>query len=106
METWVPVPEGSGFGARNLPYGVFSRRGELPRVGVAIGEYVLDLAELATAELLADRRWFAAGLLNRFMAGGPAGWEPARGPPTAPLADGAEPRQVEPPLPPPAHVQL
>ena len=78
MSTWVPVPDGSGFGPAALPYGVFSQRGELPRVGVAIGEHVLDLAELAGAGLLADRRWFAAGSLNVFMAVGRAVWEATR----------------------------
>jgi fumarylacetoacetase len=76
--SWVPVPEDSGFGVNNLPYGVFSRRGELPRVGVAIGDHVLDLAELATAGMVADRRWFAAGTLNGFMAAGRAVWQPTR----------------------------
>jgi fumarylacetoacetase len=78
MSTWVPVPDGSGFGVNNLPYGVFSQRGELPRVGVAIGEQVLDLAELAAAGLLADRRWFAAGTLNGFMSAGRAVWDATR----------------------------
>jgi fumarylacetoacetase len=78
MSTWVPVEDGSGFGVNNLPYGVFSQRGELPRVGVAIGEYVLDLSEIAAAGLLADRRWFAAGSLNGFMAAGRAVWQPTR----------------------------
>jgi fumarylacetoacetase len=76
--TWVPIPEGCGFGIANLPYGIFSRRGELPRVGVAIGEYVLDLADAARAGLLVDRRWFAAGTLNAFMTAGRGVWLPTR----------------------------
>ncbi len=98
MNTWVPVPDGSGFGVSNLPYGVFSHRGELPRVGVAIGEQVLDLAELAGAGLLADRRWFAAGSLNAFMAAGRAVWQPTRDRIMTLLTDTAYQAQVEPHL--------
>src|SRR3954465_4684160 len=98
MSTWVPVPEGSGFGVNNLPYGVFSHRGELPRVGVAIGEHVLDLAELAGAGLLADRRWVAAGSLTAFMAAGRAVWQPTRDRLITLLTDTAYQAQVEPHL--------
>src|SRR5438067_2278269 len=41
--TWAPVPEGSGFGIDNLPYGVFAPSGGGARVGVRIGGHVLDL---------------------------------------------------------------
>jgi fumarylacetoacetase len=45
--SWVPVPAGSPFPVQNLPYGVFAGAGEdRPRIGVAIGDYVLDLAVL------------------------------------------------------------
>ena len=43
MSTWVDGAAGSLFDVDNLPYGVFSRRGEEPRVGVRIGDQVLDL---------------------------------------------------------------
>lgn len=51
--TWVPVPEGSHFPIQNLPYGVYLHpETEEERVGVAIGEHVLDLLELAEEGLL------------------------------------------------------
>jgi fumarylacetoacetase len=106
MNTWVPVLDGSAFGVNNLPYGVFGRRGELPRVGVAIGDHVLDLAELATAGLLADRRWFAAGSLNAFMAAGRAVWQPTRERIITLLTDVSYREQVEPHLFPLADVEL
>ncbi|MFB9839031.1 fumarylacetoacetase [Actinoallomurus acaciae] len=106
MRTWVPVPEGSGFGVNNLPYGVFSQRGELPRVGVAIGEHVLDLAELAGAGLLADRRWFAAGSLNFFMAAGRSVWQPTRDRIITLLTDISYRDEVEPALYPMSDVEL
>ena len=40
---------GRAFDADHLPYGVFARAGEQPRVGVRIGDHVLDLAPLAAA---------------------------------------------------------
>ena len=48
LRSFVPVAADSHFPIQNLPYGVFARRGEdTPRIGVAIGEMVLDLALLA-----------------------------------------------------------
>jgi fumarylacetoacetase len=90
----------------NLPYGVFSQRGELPRVGVAIGEQVLDLAELAAAGLLADRRWFAAGSLNSFMAAGRSVWQPTRDRIITLLTDISYRDEVEPALYPMSDVEL
>ncbi|MDQ3432070.1 MAG: fumarylacetoacetase [Actinomycetota bacterium] len=69
-ETWVEVPEGSPFTAANLPYGVFSRPGEPPRVGVAIGDHVLDVST-CRVPYAADLR---VGSLNPFMSRGRAAW--------------------------------
>jgi fumarylacetoacetase len=70
--TWVPVPEGSGYGLDHLPYGVFAPPGTLPRVGVRIGDHVLDLAAA-----LGDFEFTQPGL-NAFMARGPEAWDDAR----------------------------
>ena len=44
LRSWVPVPEDSEFPIQNLPYGVFSTESVTkPRVGVAIGDHILDL---------------------------------------------------------------
>jgi len=51
VSSWVPVPEGSGFPLENLPYGVFDA-GIGRRIGVAIGEHVVDLYALADAGLV------------------------------------------------------
>jgi fumarylacetoacetase len=40
----VPVPAGSDFTIDNLPYGAFWTPAERRRVGVAIGEHILDLS--------------------------------------------------------------
>jgi fumarylacetoacetase len=43
MTTWAPIPEGSEFPIENLPFGVFRLRDDEPRVGVRIGDHVVDL---------------------------------------------------------------
>ena len=56
-----------------LPYGVFSLPGQSPRVGVAIGDRVLDVgAALAHGEV--DPAVFAQPSLNAFLATGPQAW--------------------------------
>ena len=62
---------GSLFDVDNLPYGVFSRGGEEPRVGVRIGDLVLDVAPVAAAEMLDVHHVFEEPSLNPLMAEGP-----------------------------------
>ena len=59
------------FGRETLPYGVFSVDGSAPRIGVAVDEGVLDLAEHLGRE-------FATGSLNGFMAQGRDRWTDVR----------------------------
>ena len=68
------------FPLQNLPYGVFSVKGQSPRVGVAIGDQILDLAALDDAGLLpaAAKGTFAGATLNRFIALGKPAWTEAR----------------------------
>ncbi|MGO4305519.1 fumarylacetoacetase [Cupriavidus sp. RAF12] len=77
------------FPLQNLPYGIFSANGQSPRVGVAIGAYVLDLAALDDAGLLpvAAKGAFAEGSLNRFIALGKPVWTETRVRLTALLSD-------------------
>lgn len=83
LTSWVDVSPDSDFPIQNLPYGVFQRPGAASVVGVAIGDYVLDLAALHEAGLFADTRFagenvFARQSLNAFMAKGRAAWTEAR----------------------------
>jgi len=85
--SWVAsaAPGGTDFPLQNLPFGVFRRRGaeEAWRVGVAIGELVLDVPACAAAvaftglaaEAAAD---CAAPALNALMARGRAHWTALR----------------------------
>ncbi|WP_329048751.1 fumarylacetoacetase [Amycolatopsis sp. NBC_01488] len=70
--TTIDIPAGSPFGVANLPYGVFSVGGDAPRVGVRVGDSVLDLA-LALGDDV-----FAAPTLNPFMAQGHDRWVAVR----------------------------
>ena len=76
--SWLDVPADSPFPVQNLPYGVFSPVDEQPRVGVAIGDDVLDLAPLAAAEGLDGGHVFESATLNAFMALGRPAWTAVR----------------------------
>jgi fumarylacetoacetase len=84
LRSFVAVPAESHFPIQNLPFGVFRRRAtDEPRVGVAIGGLVLDLAELAGARLL-DGNVLPGDFftrqsdLNEFMARGNQAWREVR----------------------------
>jgi fumarylacetoacetase len=70
--TVIEIPDGSPFGVDNLPYGVFSVAGDAPRVGVRVGDCVVDLAAALGDEV------FAAPTLNPFMAQGYDRWVQVR----------------------------
>ena len=80
LRSFIEVAPDSDFPIQNLPYGIFSRAGGTPRVGVAIGAHVLDLAAADDAGLLpaAAKGTFEAPDLNAFMALGPAVWRETR----------------------------
>src|SRR5437016_14655397 len=84
LRSFLPVASESHFPIQNLPYGVFRRHpGDTPRIGVAIGDWILDLSVLAEQGLL-DTPTFPGGsvfrqaTLNPFMALGRAAWREAR----------------------------
>ncbi|ONH32280.1 fumarylacetoacetase [Pseudofrankia asymbiotica] len=88
----IEVPAGSPFGLENLPYGVFSTAGTGQRVGVRLGDTVIDLAALLSGDAPGDHEdgedhedggnsdnsVFAAPTLNPFLAQGPARWAAVR----------------------------
>ena len=55
LKSWVASANqpGQDFPIQNLPFGIFSRAGEAPRGGVAIGEMILDVRAAISAGLLA-----------------------------------------------------
>ncbi|HEV8626864.1 MAG TPA: fumarylacetoacetase [Acidimicrobiia bacterium] len=75
FDHWPPVPAGSLFGPANLPFGVFSHPsagGGTRRIGVAVGDSVLDLAPVL------DDAVFASPSLDPFLARGRAVWSETR----------------------------
>jgi len=92
--TWVEIPSRCDFPLANLPYGVFSAVNSdqpgRPRVGVAIGDYVLDIAALAAAGVhVPYGNDFAQPALNQFMARGRPAWTSVRERLTELLGDGS-----------------
>jgi fumarylacetoacetase len=61
-----------GYGIDHLPYGVYSVEAQSPRVGVRLGDTVVD------AERLTGRRELGRPSLNPFMALGPSAWREVR----------------------------
>ncbi|MGH9186699.1 MAG: fumarylacetoacetase [Acidimicrobiales bacterium] len=89
MSSWVPVPDGSDFPLENLPYGVF---GGDRRVGVAIGDHILDVTAAAAAGLVPYPELLDAPSLNPLLAAGRAVWSEVRASLVELLSADAEPR--------------
>jgi fumarylacetoacetase len=106
MTTWVEGAAGSLFDVDNLPYGVFGREGEEPRVGVRIGDLVVDLAPVAAADMLEVAHVFEAPSLAGLMALGRPTWTAVRSWLVGLLTDGTERDLVEPHLVPVDEVSL
>src|SRR5581483_8996983 len=79
LRSFIPVDAASYFPIQNLPYGVFSTHGMAPRIGVAMGDYVLDLWELEQDGGLAlQPGTFAVASPNAFILQGPNVWTRTR----------------------------
>jgi fumarylacetoacetase len=77
---WLGIAEDHPFGLAALPYGSYTaaHHAEHPRVGVAIGDHVLDLTT-ATDRLMPGRaHLFRAGTLDAFLAAGDGAWAGVR----------------------------
>jgi fumarylacetoacetase len=81
LSSFIPVAADSDFPIQNLPFGIFSTHAHPnKRVGVAIGEFVLDLAVIEAADLLRVQvnAVFNQPTLNSFIALGQPVWQEAR----------------------------
>src|SRR5438876_2687292 len=83
LQSFIEVPANSHFPIQSLPFGIFQRKRSKPRVGVAIGDLVVDLSVLE--ELghfrppeFQDRHVFSEDSLNAFLALGRPAWRKAR----------------------------
>src|SRR5260370_13672212 len=83
LKSFLDVPRDSHFPIQNLPFGIFQPTQGKPRVGVAIGEYVLDLSILEEEghfrlPEFQGRGVFSQDSLNAFLALGRPTWRKAR----------------------------
>jgi fumarylacetoacetase len=79
VTTWLDLPGDDPYGLHNLPLGSF-RLGQhaRPRVGVRVGEQVLDLTAVSVALLPVHAPLLADGSLDRLLAAGPVVWHELR----------------------------
>jgi fumarylacetoacetase len=107
--SWVPGAAGSPYDVDHLPYAVFSEADSEPsdaRVGVRIGDFVVDLAPLAATDALEVAGLLAAPSLAPLMSAGASTWAATRSWVQALLTDAHEQDLVEPELHPVSSVRL
>lgn len=72
MASWVPIEQHSDFSLQNLPFGVFSTQSLDQRIGVAVGNHVLDMKALAHNDVFVGLDFDTATLqkstLNQYAA--------------------------------------
>ena len=74
LKSWIKVTENSDFPIQNLPFGIYSTNSKPKRVGVAIGDQILDLYKLLELGYLKSLSFcehcFSNEYLNRMMGHG------------------------------------
>ncbi|SPL70550.1 fumarylacetoacetase [Acinetobacter stercoris] len=82
LKSFIEVDKNSDFPIQNLPYGVFSTLPEKRRrIGVALGEWVIDLAVLEENGFLKiqdGESYFNQPTLNKFIESGKSNWSKIR----------------------------
>jgi len=72
LKSWVQVPNRSDFTIYNLPFGIFRNKRLTPRIGIAIGDKIVDLSALQEAGFFQDIKLdddiFLQDSLNPFIA--------------------------------------
>jgi fumarylacetoacetase len=98
LQSWLKIAENSDFPIQNLPYGIFSVADKKPRLGVAIGDYILDLKKTAKygffKDLKLDTKVFGEKYLNDFIALGKSTWHKVRQRLTDLLKEGNSPLKL------------
>lgn len=70
-KSWVENSENTDFTLQNLPFGIFSTSKKTPRIGVAIGDKIVDLVELNNNNFIQiEESLVNNSTLNDFMAEG------------------------------------
>ncbi len=77
---WLEIPAGHPFGLAALPYGSFTtaRHAAEHRVGVAVGDQILDLSTAASRFLPGRADLFSSGSLDQLLGAGDAAWAQVR----------------------------
>ncbi len=74
LKPWIEIPEDSDFSIHNLPFGIFSTNDLTKRVGVAVGNYVLNLNAANSLRIFrsldVDNDTLVSDSLNDFIAQG------------------------------------
>ena len=74
INSWIEVSSESDFPIQNLPFGIYSTKNKTKRVGVAIGDRILDLSQLLEHGYLNSlpfcEHCFSNEFLNRMMGHG------------------------------------
>src|ERR1041385_3067229 len=83
LKSFIEVPAGSHFPIQNLPFGIFQPNAGKPRVGVAIGDLIVDLSVLEElnhfrSPEFQDGEVFSGDSLNGFLALGRPAWRKTR----------------------------
>ena len=105
--TWLDLPDDHLFGLATLPYGIFSTTDpDLRRVGVRIGDFVLDAGAAAEFVGMESGICWTQPSLNHFLSLGRPAWKAARGWLTEVLSNPAHRDGIEPHLIPLAEVTL
>jgi fumarylacetoacetase len=82
LRSFIEISRDSDFPLENLPFGVFKPRNGAARVGVALGEYVVDLSVLEAEGQLSIQGQtapiFSQDCLNSFLALGRPAWKQVR----------------------------
>ena len=105
--SWVASANGHpDFPIQNLPLGVFSPPGGDPRIGVAIGDRILDVRAAAALLDPAWQRALSQPILNDWFAHGPADATTLRRRLSTLLSDPAHRAEVEPHLAPQAEATM
>jgi len=80
LKSFIDIAPDSHFPIENLPFGVFKPRDGASRIGVALGDYVIDLAAMEEAGhfIHVGSQLFARDSLNAFLALGRSAWKDVR----------------------------
>ncbi|MFT4667566.1 MAG: fumarylacetoacetase, partial [Gammaproteobacteria bacterium] len=67
LKSWLDIPADTDFPIQNLPFGIYQKEGQAPRVCSALGDNIIDLFRLSELGLFADLEIPKAVLENQYL---------------------------------------